>query len=113
MDLFAEYMKEREGCETLVTEDGFLTAKVIQEDDNNIFFINDFFVAESVRKKRSSAIKLFNQAKNTAKKLGCIKMRGLISIDTLNATESLKANLYYGYKVIAAHENIIYVEIEL
>ena len=106
-------MKEREGCETLVTEDGFLTAKVIQEKKDNIFFINDFFVSESVRKKKSSAIKLFNQAKNTAKKLGCNKMRGSVYIDTLNATEALKANLYYGYKVIAAHDNVIYVQIDL
>ena len=95
MDLFAEYMKEREGCETLVTEDGFLTAKVIKEKDDNILFINDFFISEAVRKKRSSAISLFKQAKNTAKKLGCNKMRGSIFVDTLNATESLKANLYY------------------
>ena len=36
-----------------------------------------------------------------------------IFVDTLNATESLKANLYYGYKVIAAHDNVIYVQIDL
>ena len=33
--------------------------------------------------------------------------------NTLNATESLKANLYYGFKLVAAHEDKIYVEIEL
>ena len=114
MDLFAEYMKEREGCETLVTKDGFVTAKVVKDNkDNNVLFINDFFIKGEARRKRSSAIKLFNQTKNTALKLDCKKIQAIIYANTLNATESLKANLYYGFKLVAAHEDKIYVEIEL
>jgi len=102
MELFREYVKEREGCETLVIDNGFLTARIDKDERGNKFlFINDFFVSKKDRKKiRHTAIKLLAKAKTLALKNDCLKICGVVWTDTLNATESLKANLYYGYKVV-------------
>ena len=115
MELYSEYIKEREGCETLVIDNGFLTAKVeLDKDGNKYLFINDFFVSKKDRTKvRKTATELLATAKNVALKYDCKKICGIVWTDTLNATESLKANLYYGYKVIGADTNRIYVESDI
>ena len=115
MELFSEYIKEREGCETLIIDNGFLTAKVeIDKDNNRYLFINDFFVSKKDRVNvRKTATKLLATAKEVALKHKCKKICGIVWTDTLNITESLKANLYYGYKVVGAESNRIYVECEL
>tara|TARA_R100001594_G_scaffold136183_1_gene178383 strand:+ start:499 stop:879 length:381 start_codon:yes stop_codon:yes gene_type:complete len=115
MELFKEYIKEREGCETLIVDNGFLTAKVeIDETNNKYLFINDFFVSKKDRvKARKTATKLLALAKETAMRYKCLRICGIIWTNTNNATESLKANLYYGYKVVGTGNNCIYVEADL
>lgn len=115
MELYGEYIKEREGLETLVIDNGFLTAKVdIDETGNKYLFIGDFFVSKKDRvKSRKTATKLLKAAKEYALKSGCLRICGIVWTNTENATESLKANLYYGYKVIGADINKIYVESSL
>ena len=115
MELFKEYIKEREGCETLIVDNGFLTAKVeVDETNNKYLLINDFFVSKKDRvNAKKTAMKLLSLAKEAALKYNCLRICGIVWTNTDNATESLKANLYYGFKVIGTGNNCIYVESEL
>ena len=115
MELFKEYIKEREGCETLIVDNGFLTAKVeVDGNDNKFLFINDFFVSKKDRvKARKTATKLLALAKETAMRYNCLKICGIVWTNADNATESLKANLYYGYRIAGTGKDCIYVETDL
>ena len=115
MELFKEYVKEREGCETLVVDGGFLTARLEHDKDgNNFLFINDFFVSKESRiKPRTAALKLINIAKSLALKNNCSYIQAVVWLNTENATESLKANLYYGFTPVAAMDNKILVQSDL
>lgn len=114
-ELFEEYENERTGCILIKASDGFMSIKVNDlENGEKILFIEDFFVSKNGRKKaRHTARELIKKAQDVAVSMNCGWIRGIVHLKTINATESLKALLYYGCKAIGSSNNMVFVEMNV
>ena len=114
-ELFEEYIKEREDCNLYQIDDGYITVRMDAIDRyGRIMFINDFFVSHKSRKKsKHTAVKLLEKAREVANKLECKEIRAVVYTKAKNSTESLKACLYYGFKVVGAENDKIFILMDL
>ena len=104
MSFYADYMKEREGIETMETDHGFAMFKI----NGTECYIIDIYVTPEARRQRvcfdmADAIVLY------AKGQGCTHLVGSVAPGTAGATASLKLLLAYGMSVhsIDAPKNLI------
>jgi GNAT superfamily N-acetyltransferase len=102
MSLYAQYVKEREGYDTIEDEYGFATFKI----DGEECYIRDIFVVNGFR-EHGSAAKLADFIADHAKKVGCTHLLGSVYVDE-QGTASLKVLLGYGFKLSHADGNMIY-----
>jgi hypothetical protein len=103
MSYFADYKLEREGKKTIETEEGFAIYMI----ENKQCYIEDIFVAKEYR-MLGAATKIANLVENEAKLLGCTELLGSVVPATKGSTESLKALLAYGFRLLSAKENFIW-----
>ena len=59
------------------------------------------------------ARELIKKAQDVAISMNCSWIRGIVHLKTINATESLKALLYYGCKAIGSSNNMVFVEMNV
>lgn len=104
ISLYAQYIKEREGFETLEVEHGFATYKQIEPD---MVYLRDIFVEDNFR-QNGIASDLSKQVALIAKDLGCKKLTGSVCIDAIGVTISMKALLGDGFQYSHASGNMIY-----
>jgi GNAT superfamily N-acetyltransferase len=104
MSLYAQYVKEREGFETLEVEHGFATYKQVDPD---MVYLRDIFVEQDFRQD-GIATKLSKQVAEIAKGLGATKLTGSVCIDAAGVTISMKALLGDGFQFSHAVGNMIY-----
>lgn len=106
--LYAQYVLEREGLETLENEKGFLTYKI----ENGYLFISDIFVIESARKE-NIASKMADEIVEKAIKLGANAMYSHVDTNAKNWRESVKFIEKYGCKPVKIENNLVYFKKEI
>ena len=115
-EMYEEYALERTGSKVLVLDYCFMVYRIDAIDGyGRVIYVDDLFVSSKNRKStKHSAVKLMRELNKIAKEIGDIKeIRGKVVLSTDNATESLKANLYYGYKAVGAHDDKVFVSLQL
>lgn len=107
MSLYADYVWEREGFETIEDEYGFATFKV----DGEGCYIRDIFVSKTMR-CTAHASGYADQIAGKARERGCTYLTGSVFADC-DGTASLKVLLAYGFKLSHALDDMIYFRKEL
>jgi GNAT superfamily N-acetyltransferase len=107
---YANYVKEREGFEVIENEKGFFEFKINSDD----CYIRTMYVAPEFR-AHGAAKELAHLVEETARANGCKYLVGTIipSLNKTQATESMGIQLKYGFKIEAAHEDVIILRKEL
>lgn len=104
MSLYADYLKERQGIETVEHEFGFATYKRI---DAETVYLQDIFVVKEHR-RNGVASELSAKIAEIAKASGAKKLIGSVDITAHGVTESMKAILGDGFRFSHAQGNGIY-----
>lgn len=104
MSLYADYLKEIEGAETLELEDGFIAYSF----NNDECFIHEVYVRKSARNSNCFR-QLGDTVLNLAKDRKCKIIKCEVWTDSKDPTLSLRAVLSYGFKVTKATENRIHL----
>lgn len=101
------YIKEREGVDVLERPEGFVTIKLLSVG----LYMQDIYVAPEFR-GTGVGKQLVDEAESIARGSGCQKLIGSCSADA-SGTESLKAMLKLGFRVLSASDELIYLFKEL
>lgn len=102
MDMYSECVKEREGNAVLSEEFGFIEYKITPP----ICAIYTVFVKPDQRREGKAKL-LADKVCDLGRLAGCNELRAQVWVGSLNATDALKANLAYGFKVQSAEGNCI------
>lgn len=108
MSLYSEYIKEREGIETVESDRGFATF-LFQDKE---CYIKDIYVRPEYR-KTDEASTMANIIAEVAKRQGCKYLTGSVAPNTKGATESMKVLLAYGFKLAKSTPELIWFFKEL
>lgn len=108
MDLWAQYFKEREGYETINTDKGIASFKIVNED----CYIRDIFVAKEFR-STGEATYLADEISKIAIQRGCRFLTGSIIPSMNGSTGSMFGLIKYGFKINWAKEDYICLVKEL
>lgn len=108
MQHLANYLFEREGLESLVTDKGFATY-VINGDD---CYIKDIYVHRDFRKEGVASL-LADGIAETARERGCKYLTGTVMPSANNSTDSIKVLLAYGFRLHSAVQNGIFFRKDL
>ena len=103
--MYAAYVKEKEGLETLANDVGFAYYKV--SSIAKIFDVSDFYIKPEFRNGLKS-VKLFNELVKLAKEKGCDKITCCVVTYHQNPEASMYAVLRVGYKISHINDGIIY-----
>jgi ribosomal protein S18 acetylase RimI-like enzyme len=108
MSPYSQYLKEREGLETLETLHGFALYKIQQDE----CYIQDIYVLPD--KRRSGvASQMADAVAERAKSKGCRWLVGSVSPAANNAHTSLMVLIHYGMKLQKADKDIIFFAKEI
>lgn len=104
MNLYAAYVKEREGKDVLKNENGFITYKIIGQE----LFLADMFL---VKKARGSEVvsQFIEKLVQIGKDNKCSHISANIHLADSGANRTLKAALKLGFKLINANNNILVI----
>lgn len=108
MSLYSEYVKEREGIETIEFAEGFITYKY----DLNSCNILDAYVQPEHR-KLGIVGQLLKVVEEKTKEQGYTDVYCTVCPSTNNSTDSLKVILNLGFKLNSATSNLIILKKEL
>lgn len=92
MDMWAQYVKEREGYETFSTDKGFISYKILNED----CYIRDIFVHIDFRLTRE-ATHLADEVTKIARERGCKYLTGSVIPSMKGSTGSMAGLIKYGF----------------
>ena len=100
LNLFGEYCKERYGHVLEEFKGGFFTYGVIPYENEQILFVNDYYVTPKERgfTSKHGSRKLFNKLKAIAKEKKCSSIAGNVWLDSNNGNEMLRLFLFLGFK---------------
>lgn len=108
MTLYARYIAEREGFSIIENEHGFATFIV----SGDTIYLRDLYVVPE--KRRSNvATELVDDVCMVGRTYKCKILTGSVSVKAFTATESLKAVLAYGMRVLGIQGELITFEKEL
>jgi hypothetical protein len=96
--MLAEYFREKDGAETLVTDGGFLAFLIIE----NQFFITDFYLSESHRKSGKHFFSLMRQARKLGIEKGCSLFSCRVPLSHKNLSAVIALRLKFGFKIVGA-----------
>jgi ribosomal protein S18 acetylase RimI-like enzyme len=100
--LYAKYLKEREDTETYEIEEGFITYSITGEE----CYIQTIYVMPDFR-RLDIATRMADYVTKKAKLAGCTFLSGTVDPTTNGATESMRALLYYGFKLNSLKDGAI------
>ena len=104
MNLYAQYIKERENSEIVILEHGFATYRKI---DNFNYYLIDMFVEKAFR-KCNIAWDLNNIVCDIAKKDGATTLITSICLDAVGVSTSMSVILAGGFKYTSSEGNMLY-----
>lgn len=96
--MFAEYLKERDGVETIVFDCGFISYRIIE----NQFYIAEYFLKPESRKSPKNIKQMMLRCFDIAVEKECETFGCHISLRNLNFNEVLLIRLKMGFKIVAA-----------
>lgn len=102
MSPWAAYHKERQGWETIERGRSFISYSIVMP----VCRIEECYVAPEERGQRIS-FGIADEVASVAKSSGCTHLWAQVGLNTLNANESLRAALAYGFRVAEADKNRI------
>ena len=94
MHRLASYFSEREGFESIVTDEGFATYRINGEE----CYIRDIWVHKDFRKK-GVASEMADDIARIAITKGCKFLTGSVSVTDPNSTANTMVLLAYGFKI--------------
>lgn len=97
MNQLAAYLKERQGVDSIIREEGFATYKINGEE----CYIQDIFVYPDYRKKGIAA-EMADDIARIAISQGCKYMTGSVDTTAKGAHESVLVLFAYGFKIHSA-----------
>lgn len=100
--MWAEYIKEREGFETVETDKGVATYKISGEE----CYIKDIYVQKAFRKSGAGS-EIADHIVKIAKANGCKTLSGTIVPSLNGSTGSMMALLQYGFKLHSSTQDLI------
>lgn len=106
--LYAQYVKEREGAETVETSEGFYSYKTEGEH----LFIVDLFVVPSARGKKVGS-EFGKQIENIAKELGKQSIICTASLNAENTQDAMSFIIMNGYKIINYTDTQVFFKKEI
>lgn len=105
--LFAEYLFEKMGIETIITDDGFVSYSMKQES----LHIHEMYVSKESRRK-GKGTDLLIQMQDLAREKGYSAITANCQLDQAATEQSLRAILDSGFKVINEPKQIsFYMEV--
>lgn len=109
MSLYADYVGERLGWETIEVESGFITYDLKPP----VCAIEEFYVKPDQR-GTTLAKRLADSVFKIAKDAGCTRMLASVTAGIKGSEHALKTNLHYGFKLLTndGQRIILYKEIE-
>jgi ribosomal protein S18 acetylase RimI-like enzyme len=107
MNLWAKYIKEREGYDSLETEHGFATYIISGED----CYIRDIYVDPDFR-QTGIASDMADEITKIAKASGCKRLLGSVCPNANGVTTSMKVLLSYGFEFLGV-KDLIYFKKEI
>lgn len=93
--MWTEYLKEREGFESLESQYGFAT---YQFTPQNEMYVRDLYVMPEFRRS-GFATQIADALTSIALEKKCYVMIGTVSLGLPSTTDSVKALLFYGFNV--------------
>jgi len=108
--MYAEYLKEREGIETLQSDDGFMTYTMTED----ALYIVDVYIKPEAR-RTGAATALEAKAIAIAKEAGRKHLMGSVSFGVAGVDASLKMMVRSGYSFLSfnAEKQIVYFSKEI
>jgi ribosomal protein S18 acetylase RimI-like enzyme len=94
MSLWCDYLKEREGFESVETQYGFATFKITDGE----MYIRDLYVLPDFR-RLGKATEVADLLTDIAYERRCKILSGTVSLGLPSTTDSVKALLFYGFTV--------------
>lgn len=108
MSLWADYVKERLGRETIERDYGFISFSF----EGETCLIWDYYVVPTERRSRR-AWSLADEVCVIAKERGALRLIGFVWPDTVGASISIQAMLAYGFELVSAEGGRILMSKEL
>jgi len=99
---YAKYIKEKAGHELIENDFGFITYEL----NSSFVHIHDLWVDPDYRTKGHGA-DLVGMVIEQGKMNGCKYLTACLQLNSNNITETLKAQLHYGFLVVGGNENEI------
>ena len=109
MNLYRDYMKEREGGDLVYNDKGFATYKEIKVGEIPLIYIVNIFAKKEYR-KTGVASSLADQIAKIAESKGIKYLLGSVDPKANGATDSMKALLAYGFTLSYMDERLIYLK---
>jgi ribosomal protein S18 acetylase RimI-like enzyme len=106
--MYLDYIKEREGKDSICSNQGFLVYK-IHGDNCHVY---ECYVAPQFRRS-NVATEFFDKLIEMIKSVGCKTITACVVPSLNGASESLMAQLQYGFKVTRAIEDCIILTKEI
>lgn len=106
--LYADYISEREGFEIIENGNSFIIYKI----KGDAAFISHGFTSKPFRQKGNMSF-LLDELSGDLRSRNVSFLSATIDLRDLGASNTLLAALKYGFKVKAAEQGILYIEIEL
>lgn len=106
--MWDQYIKEREGFETIKNDKGFVVYKIFGEE----CYIRDIFVVKEFR-RTNVATELADEVMKVAKDAGCSKLTGTIVPHLPGSTGSMFGLMSYGFKLHSVNGDTVILSKEI
>jgi GNAT superfamily N-acetyltransferase len=106
--LYAQYVKEKRGLETLEHDWGFVTYEIKDE----VIYLADIFVLRESR-HQGKAAQLCQELGEIAKTSGCKRAFGSVDPSAKNSTEGVKLILALGMELVSIENGLIFFAKEI
>lgn len=93
--MLKEYFKAKDGCETILTEGGFLSYLIVGKQ----FYISDFWLAESHRQSPKHLFSILGEARELAVKAECDFFACHVPLNILDLNSVLKIRMQIGFRL--------------
>ena len=108
MSLYFSYIKESRGLDCVSGQNGFVTFKINGEE----CYIEDIYIVDEHRKSGIGS-NLMDKVVIRAKEKGCKFLSATVGCRITNPEVSLMSCFGYGFKILAAANDIILLKMEL
>lgn len=110
MSHYANYIKEKDGIETIETPVGFITYKFL--DDGKTVYIFDCYIKPKSR-GQGHCWKFVNIVECKAKEKGYTTNLTSVQLSIPKASRNILTYMGYGYEIISAKDGIVYLSKEI